>query len=42
MQDIPNRGTGLRGDWEGTGELSIVRSTQFVYKPKASLKIKIY
>ena len=42
MQDIPNRGTGLRGHWEVTGELAIVRFIQFVYKPKASLKIKIY
>ena len=41
MQDIHNRGTGLRREWEGTGELSIVHSTQFVYKPKASLKIKV-
>ena len=41
MQDIHNRATGLRREWEGTGGLSIVRSTQFFYKPKASLKIKI-
>lgn len=41
MQDIHNRVTGPRREWEDTGELSIVRSTQFVYKPKASLKIKI-